>query len=309
MRRGLAQWVVIGACLVSRAIGEEPRAKLAGDSWRILIRPGNYDPADPWEYTQRRGALAPGMWARGPIWNRSFRGEKLGQVGAISDSSIVLGYSVRGNPIVMRVFGQGTKPILIFGAIHGNEEQSAVVARKLIELLDEEAGVYGDQCVAIITAANPDGLARDTRMNARGVDVNRNFPAKNWKKSSKGATFSGEEPESEPETRAIIKAVDLLQPARIVSIHTITNGRHGNNFDGPGEELARSMSEKNGYKVLKSIGYPTPGSFGSWAGIDRQIPTITLELPDDLPSEECWKQNREALLAAIRFRENEAVGK
>jgi protein MpaA len=94
--------------------------------------------------------------------------------------------------------------------------------------------------------------------------------------------------------------VDLLQPVAIVAIHSITRGRQCNNFDGPAEELARRMADKNGYPVRKSIGYPTPGSFGSWAGLDRQIPTITLELPHDQDGESAWSDNRDALLEFVR---------
>jgi murein peptide amidase A len=100
--------------------------------------------------------------------------------------------------------------------------------------------------------------------------------------------------------------VESLRPARIVSIHSITGDRYGNNYDGPADELARLMQTHNKYRVMKSIGYPTPGSFGSWAGVDRQIPTITLELPHDEPGPSCWERNREALLAVIRAAE---VGK
>jgi protein MpaA len=60
------------------------------------------------------------------------------------------------------------------------------------------------------------------------------------------------------------------------------------------------MAMHNVYPVKATIGYPTPGSFGSWAGIDLQIPVITLELPRDLPSEKAWEGNRDALLEAIR---------
>ena len=51
----------------------------------------------------------------------------------------------------------------------------------------------------------------------------------------------------------------------------------------------------NGYEAKDNIGYPTPGSLGSWAGIDRQIPMITLELPRKMGGEEAWEQNRQAL--------------
>ena len=86
----------------------------------------------------------------------------------------------------------------------------------------------------------------------------------------------------------------------IISIHSIDGGRECNNFDGPGEAIAKVMSEHNHYRVASTIGYPTPGSMGSYAGIDRQIAMITLELPRDASGEESWNRNRDALLAAIQ---------
>jgi protein MpaA len=60
------------------------------------------------------------------------------------------------------------------------------------------------------------------------------------------------------------------------------------------------MARHNGYPASPNIGYPTPGSLGSYAGVDRQIPTITLELPRNVSGAQAWADNRAALLAAIR---------
>lgn len=300
----LACLVTIGAMTTQ---ADEIRDHRPTAPLKILIQPENFDPADPWEYTNRRGELSPGAIATGRIWNRprGWDGQSatLAGVGASQPRLIHLGDSVRGNPIVMHVFGGGDNATLIFAAIHGNEANSAVVARRLLAHLIENPALWANRCVAIIPVANPDGLARHVRTNINQVDVNRNFPAKNWEKSKAGSNFGGDAAESEPETRAIVRAVESLAPARIVSIHSITGDRYGNNFDGPAEELAQLMQTKNKYRVMKSIGYPTPGSFGSWAGIDRQIPTITLELPHDEPGDVCWERNREALLAVIQAAE------
>jgi protein MpaA len=94
--------------------------------------------------------------------------------------------------------------------------------------------------------------------------------------------------------------VERLKPDRIVAIHSIARGRHCNNFDGDGEDLAFLMAAHNRYRATSTIGYPTPGSFGNWAGIDHGIPTITLELPRDADAATCWRENRDALLAFIR---------
>lgn len=203
--------------------------------------------------------------------------------------------SVQGRSIDMVQSGMEGPVTLIIGGIHGNEPTSAYVADQLAELLrsSRPAGMRGS--VVIIPRANPDGCAAGRRANARGVDINRNFPASNWKPSrSTGAT-----PRSEPETQALVRVIDELKPVRIISIHSIGGGRECNNFDGPAEALAASMSRHNGYPVTPTMGYSTPGSLGTWAGIDRQIPIITLELPRQLPGEQAWAANREALLAAI----------
>ncbi|MBI5760695.1 MAG: DUF2817 domain-containing protein [Planctomycetales bacterium] len=283
---------------------------VASQSWRVCIRPYNHDEDDPWEYTRRQGEPDAGMSAAGPTWNhspiftaaRNAPAPPIGPAGTASRIEI-LGHSVRGVPIVMHIFGRSGDVTFVFGGIHGNEGNSAVVARRFAEHLEQHPDLTRDCRVAVIAAMNPDGLARDSRTNVHGVDLNRNLPAKNWQPSKPGATFGGNQAASEPETQALIRAVDLLQPAAIVSIHSITRGRQCNNFDGPGEELARRMAEKNGYPVRKTIGYPTPGSFGSWAGIDRQIPTITLELPHDQEGEFSWSDNREALLELLRVRD------
>ena len=52
------------------------------------------------------------------------------------------------------------------------------------------------------------------------------------------------------------------------------------NYDGNAKQIAEKISNIIGYPVEKSIGYPTPGSFGTWAGIEKNIPTITLELDE-----------------------------
>ena len=212
---------------------------------------------------------------------------------------VKLGRSVLGTPINMHIFGNGSPAILIFGGIHGNEYTSAYVAKNLTFALSNDPSLYEGKTVAVIPAVNPDGLVANTRVNANGVDCNRNFPASNWQFTARGPSFGGTRPASEPETRAIIKAVEELDPVCIISIHSIANGKHGNNYDGPAAEIARLMAEKNGYNLLPTMGYPTPGSFGTWAGIDRRIPTITLELPREATSSEAWRQNKAALLAVI----------
>src|SRR5687768_14497192 len=92
-----------------------------------------------------------------------------------------IGHSVLGRPIEMYSFGpvEGGRPVLVMGAIHGNESTSADVSRGLLDelLADRRAATdgVGGVPVVVIPVANPDALAAGTRYNANKIDVNRNF--------------------------------------------------------------------------------------------------------------------------------------
>ena len=189
---------------------------------------------------------------------------------------VVLGKSIEGRPIEMEIFGAGPPGVLILGGIHGDEPTSVDCTRGLIALLRSNPQLVRSRTVGIIEVANPDGYHKRTRTNARGVDCNRNFPASNFKPGGSRAARGGSQPASEPETQAILAAMATLQPKHIVSIHSIRGQRQQNNYDGPGEALAKAMAAHNGYPVTDNIGYPTPGSLGSYAGRDLTIPIVTL---------------------------------
>ncbi len=113
--------------------------------------------------------------------------------------------------------------------------------------------------------------------------------------------FGGPSPGSEPETSAVINLIAAYPPHVIITIHSISDGRFCNNYDGPAKSLAEIMHQHNHYPITSSIGYATPGSFGHWAGVEKNIPTITLELPSHHSPKKCWQDNRPALLAVGAF--------
>jgi murein peptide amidase A len=208
-----------------------------------------------------------------------------------------VGRSVEGRPLVLHTFGRGTCDLFVLGGIHGNEPGSAVVCEELVKYLRANPGALMGRSVAVLSAANPSGLARRLRTNKNLVDLNRNFPASNWQKTRKTGFYGGAVAGSEPETQAMLDVLERLRPQSIISVHAMA--QPCNNYDGPGAHLAQLMSLTNGYPVRPNMGYPTPGSLGTWAGVDRQIPIVTLELPARQRGEDGWKDNREALLAAI----------
>jgi len=208
--------------------------------------------------------------------------------------------SVQGRPIVVHVFGDAPRPVLIFGGIHGDEPTSRELAERFVQYLRDHPDLWHGRSVIVAPAINPDGLAAGTRQNAHGVDCNRNFPAKNWRRTAPSNRYhGGPAPASEPETCAVLALVKTYKAARVVSVHAISGGRECNNYDGPAQRIAEVMSARNGYPPKASIGYPTPGSFGTWAGVERKIPVITLELPAGKPIDAVWPGNRDALLSLL----------
>jgi protein MpaA len=70
----------------------------------------------------------------------------------------------------------------------------------------------------LVRTANPDGVAAATRQNARGVDLNRNFPYR-WRPGARGTYYPGPRPASEPETRALQRLVRRVRPQLAVYYH------------------------------------------------------------------------------------------
>lgn len=161
-------------------------------------------------------------------------------------------------------------PILVVGVVHGDEPQGEDLINRY--LAGNESGML------FIPSLNPDGKQLGRRTNSNGVDINRNFPTKNWELTEKDNYFGGETPASELETKFLAEVIEEYKPRLILTLHTpykIVN------YDGPAKEVSEKISEIIGYPVEESIGYPTPGSFGTYAGVERNIPTITLEMDEE----------------------------
>lgn len=162
--------------------------------------------------------------------------------------------------------------ILVIGVFHGDEPQGDYLIRKYFEQNPQTNLVL----IPRLNSAN-------TRVNPNGVDLNRNFPTKNWKLTEKNEFFGGEQPASEAETRFIIDTVEKFNPEIILTLHAPFKVV---NYDGDAKKIAEEISSIIGYPVEENIGYPTPGSFGTWAGIEKGIPTITLELDEEIDVED-----------------------
>lgn len=131
----------------------------------------------------------------------------------------VVGRSTRGRPIVLREYGRPSidGELLVFGCIHGDE-----CAGRMLRPLTQISSFCPDPAsdVYVVPNLNPDGFARATRLNGRGVDLNRNFPA-GWEQIGEPGhpEHSGPRPFSEPETRLAARIVRRLKPEVTIWFH------------------------------------------------------------------------------------------
>ncbi len=194
------------------------------------------------------------------------------------------GRSVKGRMIYTRDVRPATTRlrVLVIGGMHGDELSSASVALHWIRLAQ---GSPEQIHWRFIPALNPDGLfdkpAR--RMNANGVDLNRNFPTPNWEREAAfywekrtrkdPRRWPGKTPLSEPESRYLHDEMQRFKPNLIVSIHAPYGVL---DFDGPIEPPRRL-----GRLYLDQVGI-FPGSLGNYGGVHKGMPVVTIELPSAL---------------------------
>jgi hypothetical protein len=197
---------------------------------------------------------------------------------------------------------QASLRVLVIGGIHGDELSSASVALHWLQFAEQ--GVFDlPQAVhwRFIPALNPDGLFHQPprRINANGVDLNRNFPTPNWERDAKTywekrtrkdpRRYPGATPLSEPESRFLHEDMQRFKPHLIVSIHAPYGVL---DFDGPknGGFLPPS---RLGRLYLDQVGI-FPGSLGNYSGVHKGVPVVTVELsnstrtPMDAEMRQMW---------------------
>jgi len=170
--------------------------------------------------------------------------------------------------------------LLVFAAIHGEEPETTYALSRALRQLGEPPAH-----AAVVLAANPDGLLRGTRCNARGVDLNRNFPSASWRAGTVTSRSTIEDPSdvvlstgasagSEPEVQGLLALIAELRPDAVVALHAPLACIDDANTSALGARLAA----RTGMPLVRDVGYPTPGSFGSW-GSEHGVPVVTYEFP------------------------------
>ena len=199
--------------------------------------------------------------------------------GVIRHTSSVYGASLEGVPLTVYLPETTRTEIVILASIHGDEAETTVVVSEALRCIPR-----GDLQCAVILCGNPDGVLRGTRGNSRGVDLNRNFPTSNWSpdpvhyktraNDARDIALSpGAEAASEPETRALLSLLDQWKPRAIVSLHAALACID----DAGGSHLGRELAARSALPLITEIGYPTPGSMGTWAS-EQKLTLVTWEL-------------------------------
>lgn len=193
--------------------------------------------------------------------------------------------SLNGFPILSKDLGADSKrkeplKVLLLGGIHGDEQTAAAIVFKWLELMQKNGAPEFHWKVAPVV--NPDGLlaAKPRRVNARGVDLNRNFPTPNWQQDaprywarttrSDPRRYPGKAPISEPESRWVYDTIEKFKPDVIISVHAPFGVL---DLDGPA-----TPPKRFGRLWYNRVGV-YPGSLGNYSGLHKDIPVVTIELP------------------------------
>ena len=187
-----------------------------------------------------------------------------------------IGTSRQGRPLPVMMFGHGPRRIYLIAGIHGDEPEGLSGLRDLrIELSQHRHAA--NVTVRLLEDMNPDGTAVGTRFSSSRVDLNRAWPASNVTRAL---------PE-QPEVTAALKDMEQFSPNLIIVLHSARSGPFVN-FDGPARAFAdafvdgantrlKASGSSPRWRVQPDMGYPTPGSMGSFWGKDRNIPILTIE--------------------------------
>lgn len=244
------------------------------------------------------------------------------------DSSVI-GQSVEGRAIETYSYGEGETHILFVGGIHGGYEwNSTLLAYDMMELLEEDPGLIPENIkVTIIPSANPDGLYKVIpkeeritwddvpnivastegagRMNANGVDLNRNFDCK-WQPESSwrgNVVSAGTAAFSEPEAAAIRDFVLVEKPKAVIFWHSQANAVYASECQKGilpvTLDVMNAYASAGGYTAVESFDYyPVTGDAEGWLA-SIGIPAITVELSSHETTD--WTKNLAGVKAVIEY--------
>ena len=222
-------------------------------------------------------------------------------------TSLSSGKSVEGNEIeAYKTDFDADKYLYLMAGTHGDEVEGVYVLKELFSWLKSDHSL-NDLPIIVVPILNPDGYRSGSRVNSHAVDLNRNCPTENWcAEFKKDKNNPGPKPLSEPENVFLDNLFKKFHPALILTFHS---WKPILNFNGDAEDVAQYLSSYNEYPVAGDIGYPTPGSLGTYGPEKYHSPVLTFECPvlnDELSLSDIWKENEQGLKS---FMQSELITK
>lgn len=216
-------------------------------------------------------------------------------------NALTPGHSVENNEIeAYKTDAQADKYLYLLAGTHGDEVEGVYVLKQLFEWLKTEHALE-ELPIVVIPILNPDGYRSSSRVNSHAVDLNRNYPTHNWNAEfKKGKNNPGPNALSEPENIFLDKLFNKFHPGFIISFHS---WKPILNFNDDAQDVAEYLSSYNEYPVTGDIGYPTPGSLGTYAPEKYNAPVLTFECPvlnEGKSLKDIWDENEEGLKSLLQ---------
>lgn len=213
--------------------------------------------------------------------------------------TFIFAHTTMNRAIVAYRFENTGPETLILGGVHGNESEGVTLA---LAILDRALQTFDLKLnLTVVPMLNLDGVLAGTRLNGRGVDLNRNLPTRDWTTELLNPRYPpGPHAASEPENQALIHWLDLHPPQMIFSLHSWNPVL---NVNGDCLAEAETLHRWLGYPITREIGYSTPGCLGTYCGLERNMPTLTYEVERGLPASQIVRIHTPALWEALKISE------
>lgn len=208
-------------------------------------------------------------------------------------------YTSKGLPVPAYHFNNNGPEVLILGGVHGDEVEGVIAAQ---ELLKHFMNAFPYKLnLTLVPQFNLEGVVFKTRGNGNGVDLNRNLPTKDWSPEVKTPRYHpGPFAGSEKENHGLMTYLDEKKPVYVLSLHS---WHPVLNVNGDCRKVAEVLANLTGYKIDDDIGYPTPGCLGTYAGLERNCPTLTYEIERGLSAEKIIEIHVPAILESLKVLE------
>jgi protein MpaA len=213
-----------------------------------------------------------------------------------------IGTSVQGKTIQSVSLGTGESVVLVIGGLHtGEENPAADLAEQLARYIGQHVKELPPAVrVVFIPRVNPDGYVNQTRINANGVDLNRNWPTADWAPEAihgEEVVSGGPAPLSEPETSALHDYIDALVPVVAISLHCY-GALVEPNESGQAVQLAAAYAKAAGYKLIAEWRYYEITGELNESLNDLDTASFDVELRDG--ASDTFEKNLAALKAVLK---------